>query len=43
MKVFKTLRSYLYLFDSSGPVGYDPELPSVPTLTLSNLIAGTNS
>ena len=24
----------------SGPVGYDPELPSVPTLTLSNLIAG---
>jgi len=25
---------------ASGPVGYDPELPSVPTLTLSNLIAG---
>ena len=25
---------------SSGPMGYQPELPAVPTLTLDHLIAG---
>ena len=31
--------SYLWVLDS-GPVGYQPDLPSLPTLSLTNLTAG---
>ena len=33
------IASYLWVLDS-GPVGYQPDLPSLPTLSLTNLTAG---